>query len=228
MSTTCITRLPVELLQEIFLLSDNPEFAAVCRTFRNVVSHPSIKATWLVQRCGGDCQMALIEGQKWKFFDTVVLDQLDLINYQKHLKAGNNNPPKYIMYQRRPLATRLFKENDVDGRNYELVKILLERGASPDYPSSVPIYKSLGKGNMKMVKLLLEHHAQIHKLALKLMVKMDNYEIAALLLERGYAVDEELLTIAVKRENWVMVDLLKRFGAKPDNTLMKHYESVRS
>ncbi|CAG8468379.1 9912_t:CDS:1 [Paraglomus brasilianum] len=220
-----IIQFPLELLQQIFLLADNPRFVKVCRTFRDAINaYPSLKIQWLLQRHGNDCQRALEEGQRWGFFDVTILQQLDATNYQRLLKAGKRNPPKQLLFTKRPLATRLFKEDDRDGRNYDLVKTLLERGALPDYPNGYPMVKSIQKGNAKMVKLLLDYNAKIDKLALTLIVNLNNYEIAKLLLEKGVAADGELLAMAAKKNNGRMMDLLKKYGAEPDKILMNHYD----
>ncbi|CAG8532092.1 11589_t:CDS:1 [Diversispora eburnea] len=223
-----IQRLPLEVLQHIFILSSNPSFPLVSRNFHKAAnSQASVKTQWLLHYFQGKCKSALQGGLKWRFFNKEILNQLDNIYYQQNLKIYEKmvgsyitkvipQPEKIIPYENRIIPQRFFSSPDPDGRLIELTKILLDRGASPNEPQGYPIAKSVQRGNIKMAKLLIQYKAKIdaaENLALKLCVARNNLEMAKLLLDNGARAEDSFLATAVKKGFWEMKKLLKDYGA---------------
>jgi hypothetical protein len=216
-----IEQLPLEILQEIFVLSENPDFAHTSRTFRTAASsRSSVKAQWLVNKYSGNYQFALRRGLRYRFFNKEILAQLDAMFYQSQLRQKKQDPQRVIPYERKSIQPRLFKTSDPDSACYELVKALLQRNASPDEPNGYPIVKSAQLGRLDMVKLLLEYRANAKTqgtLALMSCARRGHIEIAKLLLENEVMPDALSLRIAHQRKDWAMVKLLSDYGATPDD-----------
>lgn len=218
-----IQRLPLEVLQYIFILSSNPNFPLVSRNFHKAAnSQASVKTQWLLYNFRGDCKKALYRGLKWRFFNKEILYQLDNFYHQQQQLQGRKKglPPdkieRIIPYENRPIPQRFFNSSDPDGRLLELTKILLDRKASPNDPQGYPIIKSSQMGNIKMVKLLIRYKVRVDaedNLALKISVERNNLEMTKLLLDNGAKAKDSLLEVAAKRGLIDMYDLLKDYGA---------------
>ncbi|RHZ46569.1 hypothetical protein Glove_613g15 [Diversispora epigaea] len=222
-----IQRLPLEVLQHIFILSSNPSFPLVSRNFYKAAnSQASVKTQWLLHNFQGKCKNALQGGLKWRFFNKEILNQLDNLYYQQNLRKYEkiilfenrtlSLPEKIIPYENRTIPQRFFSSPDPDGRLLELTKILLDRRASPNEPQGYPIAKSAQRGNIKMAKLLIHYKAKVdaaENLALKLSINHNNLEMAKLLLDNGARAEDSFLVIAVRKGLWEMKQLLKDYGA---------------
>ncbi|CAG8519023.1 7842_t:CDS:1 [Scutellospora calospora] len=206
-----IERLPLEVLQYIFVLSKNPDLALVSRTFHHVAtSQTSVKTQWLMRRYNNDCERALSRGLKWKFFNKDVLNQLDLLYSRLN---GQNTIP----YASRPIPQWFFKEPDPKDKIYNLARILLlERGASPNESNGYPIIQSARLGKIKMVKLLIEAGAKVDiqdNMALSVSVRQNNIEMATLLLKHGAKPAKPILKNAIEKDFTEMIQLLIDNGA---------------
>ncbi|GES86054.1 hypothetical protein GLOIN_2v1508861 [Rhizophagus clarus] len=174
-----IQQLPFEVLQQIFIFSSNPAFASVSRLFHYIAnSQTSVKTQWLLHKFNHDCSKALYRGLKWRFFNKNILYQLDSIYYQTKCKKDEKgetsdkdkvisdkdkvipDKDKIIPYKDRPIPQWFFSVSDPNNVYYELVKILLDRGASPNEPDGYPIIKSAQLGRLKMAELLISFDAK--------------------------------------------------------------------
>ncbi|CAI2177273.1 1389_t:CDS:1 [Funneliformis geosporum] len=226
-----IQHLPYEVLQQIFILSSNPNFAFVSRLFHNIAtSQTSVKTQWLLHKFNYDCTKALYRGLKWRFFNKTILNQLDSIYYQSKLKKGENSSDEVIQVipcKDRAIPQWFFSIPDPKGTYYEMVKILLERGASPNESDGYPIIKSAQLGRLKMAKLLLSFNANPgikDNMALKVTAKDANIEMVNLLIKRGAKPDSDTLRIAVERKHWHMAELLVSHGAPATPEVVAAFE----
>jgi len=224
-----IQQLPFEVLQQIFIFSSNPAFASVSRLFHYIAnSQTSVKTQWLLHKFNNDCPKALYRGLKWRFFNKNILNQLDSIYYQSKLKAGetSDKADKVIPYKERAIPQWFFNVSDPNDTYYELVKILLERGASPNEPDGYPIIKSAQLGRLEMARLLLSFEAKADikdNMALIVTAKSNNFEMVNLLLEKVKP-DSNALKVAVEKKNWKMAELLMTNGATPTPDVVEAFE----
>lgn len=226
-----IQHLPYEVLQQIFILSGNPTFAFVSRLFHNIAtSQTSVKTQWLLHKFNYDYTKALYRGLKWRFFNKTILNQLDSFYYLSKLKRGENSSDEVIQVipcKDRTIPQWFFSVPDPKGTYYELVKILLERGASPNESDGYPIIKSAQLGRIKMARLLLTFNAKPgikDNMALKVSAKESDFDMVNLLIERGAKPDSDTLRIAVERKHWNMAQLLIKHGATPSPDVVAAFE----
>ncbi|CDZ77945.1 ankyrin repeat protein [Legionella massiliensis] len=115
-----------------------------------------------------------------------------------------------------------------------LVEFFLEQGILPNEKSDLgysPLYLAASRGNVPIVKLLLEHKVAVNEpsttiqmSALAVAVQNGHCEVVKLLLENGANVDSKdkrgvtALFIAVSKSNYHMVQLLLEHGASLDMT----------
>jgi hypothetical protein len=224
-----IEQLPTEVLQQIFILSSNHRFPLVSRTFYFAANcQTSVKTNWLLNKYDFDHILALYRGLRWRFFSKDILFQLDA-SYQSESKVNGDKPSQVLSFTKRPIPQRLFI--NPNKKNCELVKILLERGGSPDDHNGYPITKSAQLGCLEMVEVLLHYQAAPNvkdNLALKLAVKGRNISIAKKLIEAGAPVDESCIKTAEKNGHQEMVSLLESNRKAPQNSVYDIDNTPRS
>ncbi|RIA99255.1 hypothetical protein C1645_747729 [Glomus cerebriforme] len=222
-----IQQLPLEVLQQIFIFSCNPAFASVSRLFHYIAnSQTSVKTQWLLHKFNHDCPKALYRGLKWRFFNKNILSQLDLIYYQSKVKIGETSDG-VIPYKDRPIPLWFFSVSDPNDIYYELVKILLNRGASPNEPDGYPIIKSAQLGRLKMAKLLISFGAKADtkdNMALIVASKSNDFEMVKLLLDSDVKADSNALKVAVEKKHWKMAEFLMSKGAIPTQEVVEAFE----
>ncbi|KAI8137485.1 hypothetical protein BJV82DRAFT_635054 [Fennellomyces sp. T-0311] len=202
LSTFPINQLPFELLSEIFILSSNPKLAVVCPQLQHVSENTKIQ--WLLYRHDNDTVEALLEGLKFRFFNTSLLEKFD----QYH--------GSIIRLDKRMLPPQLFKYVD----RHELAIKLLNRGASPQKPRGYPIIKAAQIGSLHMVKTLVSFGADAtakNNMALRVCAARENRDMVLYFLkDLGIKPDSETLKHCVQNNMWDMVKLLVEHGAVPD------------
>ncbi|RGB36172.1 hypothetical protein C1646_92964 [Rhizophagus diaphanus] len=223
-----IQQLPFEVLQQIFIFSSNPAFASVSRLFHYIAnSQTSVKTQWLLNKFNHDCPKALYRGLKWRFFNKNILYQLDSFYYQSKCKRGETLD-KVIPYKGRPIPQWFFSVPDPNNVYYELVKILLDRGASPNEPDGYPIIKSAQLGRLKMAELLLSFGAKADikdNMALTVASKSNDFDMVKLLLNNeDVKADSNALKVAVEKKNWKMAEFLMSKGASPTPEVVEAFE----
>ncbi|TGO66537.1 hypothetical protein BOTNAR_0059g00190 [Botryotinia narcissicola] len=110
-----------------------------------------------------------------------------------------------------------------------IVKLLLEKGAEPDYQSShmIPLMTASSEGQLSIVELLLEYGAKIdcrdssNETPLMVAIHKGYLDMVKLLLERGAKVDYKSgyrtpLAIASSEGHLNIVELLLEYGAEID------------
>ncbi|CAG8438643.1 8715_t:CDS:1 [Ambispora leptoticha] len=222
-----IEKLPVEVLQQIFIFSSNHNFCLVSRTFYQVVTtQSSVKTYWLLHKYNYNYKQVLNRGLKWKFFNKDILLQLDHLYYQSQQSNSElAKPATFIPYNERPIPSRLLSKPDPDGKAYELVKILLERGASPDEPQGYPLMKSASLGRLDMARLLLSYKANgsicVNDYSpMVISVGKNNFDMVKLLVEYGVKPDEKSLEISVKMNLREITQFLLDHGAVPNRNVI--------
>jgi len=189
-----------------------------------------VKTQWLLHKFNYDYPKALYRGLKWRFFNKTILYQLDSIYYQSKLKKGepcSDEVIQVIPCRDRAIPQWFFSVPDPNDTHFDMVKILLERGASPNESDGYPIIKSAQLGRLKMARLLLSFNANPgikDNMALKLTAKKNNFEMVNLLIERGAKPDSETLKIVVERKHWKMAELLMLHGASPTAEVLAAFE----
>ncbi|KAG9303671.1 hypothetical protein G9A89_018568 [Geosiphon pyriformis] len=214
-------RLPLEVLQHIFILSGNHHFCLVSKTFHQLAtSQSSVKTQWLMHKYNYDHKLVLYRGLKWRFFNKDILSQLDSLYYQEQIKSGVVKPENVIPFDiKRVIPYRFFATPDCDGKAHEIVKTLLKRGASPDEPEGYPLLKSVALGQTHMVKLLLSAKAKVDmkdNLAIVISAKNNNLELAKLLIEHGAQPNAKALKESTSKQFRDMTNLLLDNGASPN------------
>ncbi|CAG8500618.1 5286_t:CDS:1 [Acaulospora morrowiae] len=226
MSNENIQRLPLEVLQYIFILSGNPHFPRVSQNFYKAAnSQTSVKTQWLLCKYKNDYKKAFFRGLKWKFFNKEILNQLDNLYQQQSIRDGVIPPPPEILCEGRPIPQWFF--GDSNDRLLELTEILLKRKASPNESEGYPIVKSVQIGNIRMVKLLIHYGAKVDirdNLALSVGVGKGNLEMVKLLLDHGAQPSSKTLKYAVEKGFGEIFELLKCYGAIEDLSVVNAFE----
>ncbi|KAI9295594.1 hypothetical protein K502DRAFT_364867 [Neoconidiobolus thromboides FSU 785] len=100
-----LNELPTELLERVFVESNNPSFPQVSRIFMLLSLNPTTRCEWLLNRYNNCVSTAIEKGIRWPFFNTKVLEILE-----KRLIQGNE--PKISV---EILMSRLTEKNK-DGK----------------------------------------------------------------------------------------------------------------
>ncbi|WP_051271759.1 ankyrin repeat domain-containing protein [Shimazuella kribbensis] len=96
----------------------------------------------------------------------------------------------------------------IDKKNLELVALLLEKGANPNYPNlfiHVPLENAIKTRNTEIVRLLLQYGAS------------PNHEIST----------TSLLHYATRTNKLDILELLLQHGANPEVQVKGHYFMIR-
>ncbi|CAG8442923.1 4686_t:CDS:1 [Ambispora gerdemannii] len=219
-----IEKLPVEVLQQIFIFSSNHNFPLVSRTFYQIATaHSSVKTHWLLHKVHYDFKHVLDRGLKWKFFNKDILLQLDNLYYQSQVNSESMKPTTFIPFDEGSIPPRLLTMPDPDGKAYEMVKILLDRGASPDEPQGYPLLKSVSLGRLAMARLLISYKANVSigdNSAMLISVDKNNFDMVKLLMEHGVKPDAKSLEKSIKKHLSEMTQFLLDHGAIPDGNVI--------
>ncbi|GBC08318.1 hypothetical protein RclHR1_08020001 [Rhizophagus clarus] len=195
-----IQQLPLKVLQQIFIFSSNPAFASVSRLFHYTAN-------------------SQIDVKLNGFY-------IDSIYYQSKCKRGETSDG-VIPYKDRLIPNYFFSVPDPNDVYYELVKILLNRGASPNEPDGYPIIKSAQLGRLKMVELLIFFGAKVEikdNMTLILASKSNDFDMVKLLLNNNIRADSNALKAAVEKKNWRMAEFLMSKGAVPTPEVVRIFE----
>jgi ankyrin repeat protein len=221
-------------------------FAALCGYTRGVscllalgadktLTNKQNLAPWHVARTGNMLHNLLTEEEKNRYtglpnkslFEAVEAE--DFQTAQKLIEMGIH--PNLLNHQSHQVEFLLPLHFAIEKNNLELVTLLLEKGANPNYPNlhiHVPLERAVKQKNTEMVRLLLEYDADPnHKIAhsslLHYAISVNELEIAELLLIHG--ADPE---VQVKGHYFYhpplrdaksvkAIQLLIEYGAKTDN-----------
>ncbi|KAG0046486.1 hypothetical protein BGZ83_008354 [Gryganskiella cystojenkinii] len=142
-------------------------------------------------------------------------DQAAAQKYSSTESTGTNNPkfdqeiplPKDFSMPR-----RLFKSDT----HKQLLRTLLDRGASPSYPSHYPLVRASQRGDTEMVKMLLDAGAPPDQKALRWACVEEQNDVLDIFLERGVKPDGECLRWCVEKGKSKMIDRLLKLGVVPD------------
>jgi len=123
----------------------------------------------------------------------------------------------------------------------EIVKLLLEHGADPNFRNNFYGYPAIGwaaqNGNVEIAKLLLDKGAEVDSSILTMGIQANSPDFVKLILERGKFAPESLtgaLAVAEDEGRTDIVEVLKAAGAKPlppanfpvDPATLKSYEGT--
>ncbi|KAI9303399.1 hypothetical protein BJ944DRAFT_268483 [Cunninghamella echinulata] len=134
--------------------------------------------------------------------------------------SNDNDNRMTLSYEKKKIPPYLFHHPNQQQSHFELIQLLLQRGASPNKPKGYPIIKSAQLGRKDLIELLILHGADPsirNNMALRACVARNNKELTLYFLdELDVKPDSETLKVAVQKELWDMVQLLMDHGAVPD------------
>ncbi|CAO3634492.1 unnamed protein product [Cunninghamella echinulata] len=133
---------------------------------------------------------------------------------------NDNDNRMALSYEKKKIPPYLFHNPNQQQSHFELIRLLLQRGASPNKPKGYPIIKSAQLGRKDLIELLIQHGADPsirNNMALRACVARNNKELTLYFLDELHVKpDSETLKVAVQKELWDMVQLLMDHGAVPD------------
>ncbi|RKP35250.1 hypothetical protein BJ085DRAFT_41113 [Dimargaris cristalligena] len=122
------------------------------------------------------------------------------------------------------LSRHLFNFPETPEPALQYIISMLARGVSPNEPLGYPLIKSAQLNNTSMTQRLLENHADPNcndNVAIKVAAGRGNHRIVRLLLEHESLPCSTALRYAVARKHMKIANLLMKYGAAPDTETVR-------
>lgn len=166
------------------------------------------------------------------FFNLIGENRKDKTIEEQILKAIHWNKIDIVQYLLKQIKNinynnGAFLEKAASTNRFEIVKLLLEKGANLSYPA---LYQAAGRGYINIVQLFIDHGIDItaeNNKALRTAVVNNKLNSVKLLLENGADIhvnNERCLKESVERGYTEIVKLLLSYGADPtinDNEIVE-------
>ncbi|KAL7752156.1 hypothetical protein RI367_002199 [Sorochytrium milnesiophthora] len=203
-----LLHLPLELLQEVLILSHSSQLPLVSRRLHALFTPgasvaTSVKARFLLARRKSCPVKALQDGVFYRFLDMAVVRYLDrtFVKARCRCSTCTNRRKRQGDFITVKSTIGWPKRLFVQPGHEELVRMLLERGNDVNWQEGFPLKQSVKNGRLDLVRLLLAFNCNVHikrSFAVALAIKHNQLDVLQCLLTAHPKLYPEDLELAVE------------------------------